>query len=223
VPLEPANEDVAVFSRFLYRAESLADEISKGSGNRATAIVRPDAAVLSGFGTVVIDMDTGLETTLELVRAITARRPQAQIVVSGIEESEEAVVRLAEAGASGYATQMTSLEDLIAIVRAVRNREFTCPPHITYALYAHLARLAGATREQRLPVLTIRERRVLDLLSQNMTNKEIAASLCISEYTAKNHVHRILKKLGWTSRNDAVASGLNRLPASPATARLAGF
>src|SRR5262249_39651193 len=108
-------------------------------------------------------------------------------------------------------------------LRAVRNREFTCPPHITYALYAHLARLAGATREQRLPVLTIRERRVLDLVAQNLTNKEIAATLCISEYTAKNHVHRILKKLGWTSRSDAAALGLNRFPISPFTARLAGF
>ena len=214
MPLDPANQDVVVFSRFLYRAESLANQIRERTSHHATAVCQPDPAILAAFETVLIDVDT-FESALELIRAVIARRPEAKVVILGIEESEEAVVKLAEAGASGYATGIASLERLIEIVRSVQNSQFSCPPNITYALYSHLARISGADRAaRRSPALTIREQRVLDLLSQSLTNKEIAASLCISEYTAKNHVHRILKKLGWTSRNLAASSGINRRKAS---------
>jgi DNA-binding NarL/FixJ family response regulator len=217
MPLDPANEGIVVLSKFLYRAESLAHELSERTGYRVTAVDRPDPAVLASFGTVLIDMDSTFEIALELIRGVVVRRPQTRVLLLGLEESAETVIKLAEAGASGYATAGTSLEALVAIVRSVENSEFNCPPHITYALQTHLARLADAERAlPRLPVLTIREQRVLDLLSQNLTNKEIAASLCISEYTAKNHVHRILKKLGWSSRSLATGSGAGRAPASGA-------
>jgi DNA-binding NarL/FixJ family response regulator len=224
MPLDPAAKDVVVFSRFLYRCESLAQAIRECAGCRATAVTQPDLMLLAGFETILIDLDTSLEAALEVVHAITARRPESKVVLVGMEESEENVIKLAEAGASGYSTPATSLDDLIGIVRSVQNGEFNCPAHITYALYTHLARLAGADHlMQRSWVLTTREQRVLDLLSQSLSNKEIAASLCISEYTAKNHVHRILKKLGWKSRSFAVSSGMRRPPASvfwPISARL---
>lgn len=211
MPLEAANEDVAVFSHFLYRSEALAQKIHENAGYRATAVAEPDLNILTSFGTVLIEMDTTFGAALELIRSITMKRPQTKVVLVGVEESEETVLKLAEAGASGYATAVTSLEGLMAIVRSVQTSEFTCPPKITYALYTHLARLAGANRTlRRSPVLTAREQRVLDLLSQSLSNKEIAANLCISEYTAKNHVHRILKKLGWNSRNLAAGSGMRR-------------
>lgn len=215
MPLDAANEDVAVFSRSLYRSEALSQKILERTGYRTTAVAEPDLAILAAFGTVLIELDTTFGAALELIRAITARRPQTKVVLLGLEESEEAVLKLAEAGASGYATAATSLEGLAAVVRSVQNSEFTCPPKITYALYTHLARLSGANRTlRRWPVLTAREQRVLDLLSQSLSNKEIAASLCISEYTAKNHVHRILKKLGWSSRNLAAGAGIRRPAAS---------
>jgi two-component system, NarL family, nitrate/nitrite response regulator NarL len=215
MPLNPASEDIAVFSKFLYRAESLALAIGERTGHRTTAVTRPDLAVLAGFGIILIDLDTTIGAAAELIRAITVRRPQTKVVVLGLEESEESVVKLAEAGASGYVPPAMSLEGLIAVLHSVEKSEFTCPPNITYALYAHLARLAGGNRALRQsPVLTTREKRVLDLLSQSLTNKEIAASLCISECTAKNHVHRILKKLGWRSRNLATGSQFRRPPAS---------
>ena len=220
---DPASDDIAVFSKFQYRAESVARAISERAGCRATAITEPDFAVLAGFSVILIELDRTLAAALELIRAITARRPQARIVVLGLEESEESVLQLAEAGASGYVPPATSLEGLIAVLRSVQNREFTCPPNITYALYTHLARLAVANRALRpSPILTLREQRVLDLLSQSLTNKEIAASLCISEYTAKNHVHRILKKLGWNSRNLAAAPGRRRPAASVLPERSSG-
>jgi two-component system, NarL family, nitrate/nitrite response regulator NarL len=215
MPLNPASEDIAVFSKFLYRAECLALAISERTGHRATAVTRPDLAVLASFGIILIDLDTTIEAAAELIRAITVRRPQTKVIVLGLEESEESVVKVAEAGASGYVPPATSLEGLVAVLRSVQKSEFACPPNITYALYSHLARLAGANRALRQsPILTTREQRVLDLLAQSLTNKEIAVSLCISECTAKNHVHRILKKLGWRSRNLATASGFRQPPAS---------
>ena len=215
--LDTSPKDVAVFSRVLYRAEALARAIEQQTGDRTAAVAHPDLALLAGFAVVLIDLNPAGYAEWELIQAITTRRPQAQVIVLGLEESEDNVVRMAEAGASGYIPPSTSLEGLITVLRSVQNREFACPPDVTYVLYAHLARLAGALRAPRpSPILTTRERRVLDLLSQSMTNKEIATSLCISEYTAKNHVHRILKKLGWNSRNLARGADFPRLPAGPA-------
>lgn len=214
--LDTSPKDIAVFSRFLYRAEALARAIEQQTGDRTVAVAHPDLALLAGFAIVLIDLNPTADAEWELIQAITVRQPQAQVIVLGLEESEENVVRMAEAGASGYISPSTSLEGLIAVLRSVQNREFACPPDVTYVLYTHLARLAGPLRAPRLsPILTTRERRVLDLLSQRMTNKEIATSLCISEYTAKNHVHRILKKLGWDSRNLARGADLRRMPVGP--------
>lgn len=213
MPPDPAAEHIGIFSRFQYRAESLAHAVSDVTSWQTSAITLPNPAILASFRMVLIDMDATLQATFELIRAITARRPEAKVVALGFAESEENVVALGEAGASGYVTPGASLPGLIAVLRSVERCEFGCPPHITYALYSHLARLGSAHRSlRRFPILTAREQRVLDLLSQSLTNKEIAASLCISPYTAKNHVHRILKKLGWRSRNLAAGPDSRRRP-----------
>jgi len=200
-PDQPPNK-VAVLSASRHRAESVALAISEKTGREACAFTQPDLAVFVGFQTILLDLDTNWESSLELVRAINTRYRHAEIILLGVAESEERVVQLAEAGASGYVTSTTSLQELVTILQSVQKQEFTCPPNITYALFSHLAHLVSCNAPA-LPQtsITMRERKVLQLLSQNLTNKEIAVSLCISEHTAKNHVHHILKKLGIGSRN----------------------
>lgn len=195
---QPPAENVAVLSAHRYRAESIALALNTRSAFSAQAFVRLDFEALADFEIVLVDLDTGMEPVLELIRSITTRYPRARVIVVGVLESEEIVVKLAAAGARGYVLPETSSEQLVHILHSVRNGEFTCSPHITHALFSHLARLASSEPSSFLPsaVLTAQERKVLQLLSQNLTNKEIAARLCISQYTAKNHVHRILKKLG---------------------------
>ncbi|MGO9165955.1 MAG: LuxR C-terminal-related transcriptional regulator [Candidatus Sulfotelmatobacter sp.] len=200
-PDQSAN-NIAVLSACRHRAESVALAVGEKTGRETSAFTQPDLAILTGFQTILIDLDTNWESSLELVRAINTQYRHAEIILLGVTESEERVVQLAEAGASGYVTSTTSLQELVTILQSVQKQEFTCPPNITYALFSHLAYLVSCNAPA-LPQtsITMRERKVLQLLSQNLTNKEIAARLCISEHTAKNHVHHILRKLGIGSRN----------------------
>jgi DNA-binding NarL/FixJ family response regulator len=212
--LDLADANIAVLSAHGYWAESVALAVAEKTGCNAQAFTQLDVAALAGFETVLVETNPGLDPTLEWVRDIAAQHPEAKVVLLGLVESEESVLKLAEAGASGYVAPATSLQELIAILQSIHQGEFKCPPHITYALFAHLANLAGrsALILPKSPLLTIRERKVVELLSHNLTNKEIALRLCISEYTAKNHVQRILKKLGLHNRSLVSRSPIFRWP-----------
>ncbi len=220
-----ALASIAVVSTNGYRAESIALAVSAKTGCRSKAFTRLDAGAFAGFDIVLVEMSSVLESDLGWVRAIANRHPDARVVLLGLVESEERVVKMAEAGACGYVTPAASLAELVGVLESVRRGEFTCPPYINYALFTHLAHLAGGCDLvlPEAPVLTMRERKVVELLSHSLTNKEIAARLCISQYTAKNHVHRILKKLGLHDRSKAALSpGLRRPDPSPRLAARAG-
>lgn len=191
-----------MLSSALYRAQCLALALSLG-GHNTTAIHASGVVVLGDFPLILIDLDGSITGTLPFIREIVAANPGAKVIVLGVAESEENVLSLAEAGASGYLQPGASLEELTAVMQSVQNGEFICTPSITYALFSHLSRLSQRNSAVDLPaaVLTIRQTQVLELLSHNLNNKEIAARLCLTEHTVKNHVHRILKRLGVRSRN----------------------
>jgi DNA-binding NarL/FixJ family response regulator len=214
--LDMTHAKIAVVSNHAYGAQAIALAIGKMSGAGAQAFTKPDLATLAGFETILLDIDPGLDSSLDRVRAMIALYPNIKVVLLGLVESEETVLKLAEAGASGYAPPATPLPELIGILRSVHKGEFQCPPHITYALFSHLTYLAVGRSLQppKSPVLTMRERKVVELLSHNFTNKEIAVRLCISQSTAKNHVQRILKKLGLHDRSLASHSNVFRWPVS---------
>jgi two-component system nitrate/nitrite response regulator NarL len=196
------SDSIAVLSTCRYRAESLALALTAKTGMHAQAFARPLIEALVDFRIVVIELDADMESVSDLVRAVTARNPRAKVVLVGMQESEERVITFGEAGASAYAPANTSIEELANILQLVQDGGFICPPHITYALFSRLADLARSahTSSPEYKVLTARQRQVLHLLSQNLTNLQIARHLGISQYTAKNHVHGILKKLGLRNR-----------------------
>jgi two-component system nitrate/nitrite response regulator NarL len=131
------------------------------------------------------------------------------------------VIKMAEAGVSGYVPPTASLLEIVSVVDSVRRGEFVCRPDLTYTLFSHLSQLAwsNSLRVLEQPLLTIRERRVMKLMSQRLSNREIANSLCVSQHTIKNHVHHILQKLGARDRSIAWHFGLT----SAAPAREAGW
>lgn len=198
---DPAQ--VVVLSSSLYRAQCLALVLSRDFGHSTTAIDVGGAIVLDHFPLILIDVDGSITSTLPFIREIVGANPGVKVIVLGIVESEENVLSLAEAGASGYVRPGASLEELTAVMQSVQNGEFICTPSITYALFSHLSRLSQQNSTVDLPaaVLTLRQTQVLELLSLNLNNKEIAARLYLSEHTVKNHVHRILKRLGVRGRS----------------------
>jgi DNA-binding CsgD family transcriptional regulator len=110
---------------------------------------------------------------------------------------------------AGYVLKDSSLAELLKNVRAAYNNEALVSPPIAAALMSYVAELVGfdPAAEQDLCApqsLTRREREVLTLVQQGLTNQEIAESLVIELGTVKNHVHNILRKLNVNSRRDAV-------------------
>jgi DNA-binding NarL/FixJ family response regulator len=138
--------------------------------------------------------------------AIRALAP-AYAVALGVAEHEAEVVAWAEAGAAGYVPPDGSLSRLIATIEAVANGETLCSPRIVAALVRRLAAVASDGSGTRTPAeaLTPREREIVLLLDEGLSNKEIASRLYIEVTTVKNHVHNILEKLHVHRRGQAAA------------------
>lgn len=131
-----------------------------------------------------------------------------KVLIMGVPELEEVILRYIEAGAAGYVLRADSADDLITNIRAVYNGEALISPEISAALMARLTELADAKSNVEVGAegfadLTPRERQVLELISKGLNNQEISQHLVIEVGTVKNHVHNILEKLDVNSRYDA--------------------
>jgi two-component system, NarL family, nitrate/nitrite response regulator NarL len=141
-----------------------------------------------------------------IVRGVRAAQPGVRVVVLGIEERAECVIPLLEAGAAGYVTRESSLDELRNVVRCAAHGETLCSPTVVASLAARLADLAERRRsEQGIFELTVREREIVGLIDEGLSNKQIARQLCIEVPTVKNHVHHILVKLQVERRGAAAA------------------
>lgn len=131
--------------------------------------------------------------------------PHIPIVLFGAREDPETLFRSIRAGVTGYVSSESPASDIIAAVRCAARGEALCSPRLCRELFkyveAHSQAEKFALRGNHR--LTRRERQLLPLISEGLTNKEIAARLIISELTVKNHVGRILRKTGTRDRLSA--------------------
>ncbi|HEV2855779.1 MAG TPA: response regulator transcription factor [Thermoanaerobaculia bacterium] len=148
-----------------------------------------------------------------LVREVEARSPSSKVVLLGRDDSEERVLDCLQAGACGYLVRDQSLADLRSAIEAVSQGDTVCTPRIAHSLCARLARLGRERRRRaRLDYLTLtpRELEILSLISESLSNQEIARRLFLSVHTVKNHVHKTLETLGVNSRWAAVRHAVER-------------
>lgn len=129
-----------------------------------------------------------------------------QVVIFGMQEDVGEFFRSIRAGVVGYLLSDASATELSAAVRAAAHREAFCSPRLCMALFTFVARHGSAPSPKLRAVhgLTRREQQLLPLIAQGLTNKEIASELGLSEQTIKNHIHRILHKVGSEDRLSAV-------------------
>jgi len=138
------------------------------------------------------------------------RLPELKIVLFGMDEDPDNFLEAVKLGISGYLLNDASSEDIISAVRGVVQGEAVCPAKLCMALFQYVARGLShkaimADQEACLKAgLTFRQRQLMSLVAKGMTNKEIAASLSLSEFTVKNHIHRIMKQVEAESRHEAV-------------------
>ena len=102
-----------------------------------------------------------------------------------------------------------SAADVLSAVRSVARGEAVCPPRLCLSLFKWIAdearELSGRESDSR-PSLTVRQQQLVSLVARGLTNKEIASELNLSEFTVKNHLHRIMKQVDAESRHEAVES-----------------
>jgi len=148
------------------------------------------------------------EGALILTETVTSNYPETDVLIIGVPKSESIILQYVMAGASGYVLQDVPVEHLLENVRAVHQDEALVSPDIAAALMHQVAELAQVSSQhdldpQAITDLTPREKDVLNLIGEGLTNQEIAENLVIEVGTVKNHVHNILKKLDVSSREEA--------------------
>jgi DNA-binding NarL/FixJ family response regulator len=148
-------------------------------------------------------------------RLLTQRYADIAVMAMTSYSEVERIRSALEAGASGYLLKDAEADDVAEGIRRAHRREMPLGP----AVSRQLARAFSATGQVALGTLTAREREVLVLLADGLSNREIAARLVISERTARTHVSSILDKLGLRSRTQAalyaVQQGLAQAPPAP--------
>jgi len=148
------------------------------------------------------------EGSIRLTNTLVQLDLVPKILIFGITETRENVLRYIEAGATGYVLKESSLTDLLTAIRATQSGKALVSPEMAAALIQRISEFAQAFAQVGIVPpeslsLTARELEVLELMGQNLGNQEIAHRLFIEVGTVKNHVHSILNKLGVSSREDA--------------------
>ncbi|OLF07632.1 DNA-binding response regulator [Actinophytocola xinjiangensis] len=181
-------------------------EVVAEAGSVDEALVRTAA---TGPDVVVIDIRLPDGDGVSLCRALRSRDPAPACLVLTAFDDEQALVEAIMAGASGYLLKQVRGQDLVDAVREVAAGRSLLDPVTTARV---LARMRRAAETDELAGLTERERRVLELMGEGLSNRQIAERLFLAEKTVKNYVTSVLAKLGMERRTQAVAWFARRTP-----------
>ena len=178
-------------------------EVVAEAGNGRQAVqrarhARPDVVLMD----VRMPELDGIAATGELI----AGAPEARVVILTTFEEDDYILGALRAGASGFLLKRSSPEQLIAAIHTVAAGDALLSPSVTRRVIDRMAAqpLVGDAADPRLEELTPREREVLGLIAQGLSNPEIAAALTVEETTVKTHVKRVLMKTGARDRVHAV-------------------
>jgi DNA-binding NarL/FixJ family response regulator len=176
------------------------------SGECGSGETNPEEVAKSGCDVMLLDFID--RTWVSVVREQGQEKGRAiKTIVIGMDAESTPFLEAVRCGVTGYLLKDASAADVRAAVRAVACGEASCPPQMCTLLFQAVAQMESK-RQVKEPKgkmgLTLRQQKLMKLVAKGQTNKEIAAELHLSEYTVKNHVHRILKQLGAENRSEAV-------------------
>jgi two-component system response regulator DevR len=153
---------------------------------------RPDVAIL--------DVRMPGESGIELCRDLRAEQPDLHCLMLTSFADDDALFSAILAGASGYLLKEIRGPELVASVRRVAAGQSLIDPALTANV---MERLRGHQEDQRIAKLSPQERRILDLIAEGKTNRQIGAELYLAEKTVKNYVSNLLTKMGFARRTEA--------------------
>jgi DNA-binding NarL/FixJ family response regulator len=154
---------------------------------------------------VIMDVRLPDGSGIEACREIRAARPETRVIMLTSYPDEEAVLSAIIAGASGYLLKQIRGRDLVSALEAVGRGESLLDPAVTEKVLARVRQVASGSARDELSELTSQERKILMLVAEGKTNKEIAAEVFLSDKTVKNYVSSILSKLNLQRRAQAAA------------------
>ena len=154
---------------------------------------------------VIMDVRLPDGSGIEACREIRAERPATRVLILTSYPDEEAVLSAIVAGASGYLLKQVRARDLVAALETIGRGESLLDPAVTERVLDRVRRLATGDRPDELAQLTDQEQKILLLVAEGKTNKEIAAEVFLSDKTVKNYVSSILSKLNLERRAQVAA------------------
>ena len=160
---------------------------------RRIPALRPDVAILDGR------LPDG--SGIDVCREIRSRDPEIKALILTSYDDDEALFSAIMAGAAGYVLKQVRGNDLVDMVRRVAAGQSTLDPAVTAQVLERVRN--GPPVDKELESLTEQELKILDLIGNGMTNREIAQEMYLAEKTVKNYVSSMLAKLGLTSRTQA--------------------
>lgn len=157
----------------------------------------------SGADVLVLDSLDFLPDGFGLPSGAGRHNQTVKSVLIGMTDDRSSFLTAIRRGARGYVLQNASAVDVVSAVRTVAEGHAVCPPYYTEVLFDYVAtqtaELPNSQKHARWG-LTRREQQLIPLIGRGLSNKEIASQFSISEQTVKNHVHRILRKVGVVDR-----------------------
>ncbi|MBK9406155.1 MAG: response regulator transcription factor [Ignavibacteria bacterium] len=175
-------------------------EILISTGNKENTILKihklkPDV--------ILLDLGLRSQNSLRMVEIVKKEFSEAKVIVMDLVPVQGDILQFVKAGANGFILKDASLEEFLDTIRSVASGEKILPNHLTHSLFSQIIEFAikkGGTNLIDSVRMTKREKEVIDLISDGLTNKEISVILNISTFTVKSHVHNILEKLALHSR-----------------------
>ena len=177
--------------------EIVAEAADAPTAIREAKRTRPDV--------VVMDVRLAGGSGIEATREIRARNPQTQVLMLTSFADDEALFASIMAGAAGYLLKQIRSGDLVRAVRAIGAGQNLLDPAVTKAVLDQWRSARHLLRDERLARLSAQEERILTLIADGRTNKEVGAELHLAEKTVKNYVSSILAKLEVARRAEAAA------------------
>ena len=164
-----------------------------------------DSALLAEPKPQVLLLDVGLrdQDSLRVAATLKQENPGAKIIVMDLLPVNEEIMEFVNAGVSGFVLKDATFDEFVGTIRSVAAGKKVLPPRMTESLFSQIAREADG--QERAHVLedvrmTRREREVIDLIGEGLSNKEIAQRLNIATHTVKSHVRNVMEKLALHTR-----------------------
>lgn len=180
---------------------------------------QPDLKVIASFGereksltsilsikpdVVLIDLGLKSQNSLQFVKSLREKSNDIKIIVMDLMPVQSDILDFVKAGASGFIVKDASVVEFLKTIRSVLSGEKVLPKNMTGSLFTQIIeRAVKGVQDVDLMEsvrMTNREKQIIELIADGLSNKEIAQNLHLSTYTVKSHVHNILEKMALHTR-----------------------